>query len=36
MKYYFSKIISGTFDEAIKLVTDGLKSNENLCTKKGY
>src|ERR1035437_8150998 len=26
MKYYFSKIISGTFDEAIKLVTDGLKS----------
>ena len=26
MKYYFSKIIPGTFDEAIKLVTDALKS----------
>ena len=25
MKYYFSKIISGTFDDAVKLVTEGLK-----------
>lgn len=26
MKYYFSKIISGTFEEAVKLVTEGLKT----------
>ena len=26
MKYYFSKTISGSFDETIKLVTEGLKS----------
>jgi uncharacterized protein (DUF302 family) len=27
MKYYFSKTISGSFDDTIKLVTDGLKTN---------
>jgi uncharacterized protein (DUF302 family) len=26
MKYYFSKTISGSFDDAIKLVTEGLKT----------
>jgi uncharacterized protein (DUF302 family) len=26
MKYYFSKIISGTFDDAVKLVIEGLKA----------
>lgn len=26
MKYYFSKVIPSTFDEAVKLVTDGLRT----------